>query len=96
MGQVASIAVGASFLALVIAYYARVLRFTELRDVRGPADSHPFFGQLRELLQVSPVLDKWVQQYGRVFKYYDLYNVRTRPFPFAYTLTGRHRAHTYC
>jgi hypothetical protein len=82
MGQSVSIAVGASVLALVVAYYARALRFTGLRDVCGPAAAHPFFGQLREVVQVSPVLDDWVRQYGRVLKYHHFLNVRglTRSF----------------
>jgi hypothetical protein len=80
MGQVVSLALGASILTLVLAYYARVLRFIKLRDVRGPSNSHSFFGQVPEVVSVSPVLDEWVRRYGRVFRFYHFLNVRPSVF----------------
>jgi hypothetical protein len=78
MGQVQSVALSAlALLACVLAifYFTRALRFWKLTDVCGPSDSHRFFGHIREIASVSPVLDEWVAKYGRVVKYASLLNV---------------------
>lgn len=53
-----------------VIYQLLRLYFSSLRDIPGPKSSSFIYGHVKELrgIEDSTLLDKWIEQYGKVMK----------------------------